>query len=701
MHRMSRPTYTSKPLYVKTEQALEGETWMRRLFRKTLCIMTTLLVLLSLLRFHQASAAPPVKVDHDHQERYEIPRYDDPEELELPVWFNVSVDVWGYYLVVQPYYRINHSVAFSQGMGNETINDFTFWIENITYYGLDLNGEIVYKDTIRDDGIGYNQYNNSTSYEKDVYLAFTYINCTILDYHGPPDNPAYYNVNLTAWVSRRDIAISNVTASPSEVYPSENVSITVDVKNEGAVNETFNVTVYRNDTAIGTQTVSDLAPWNPITLTFNWNTTGAAHGNYEIRAEASIVPDERDISDNTYIDGTVLVRINNPPLDPSRPEGQDSGYAGWMYTYNTNTTDPNVGDQIWYLFDWGDDTNTTVGPYDSGVEAEASHFWQYPGTYNVTVKAKDYFDAWSDWSPPLVVTMTTQPGGGCPFIYAWNGTEYVIDNNLLPASARSNGTEVEDYYRLEQNLAPVYEGDYSYYSLLISEFQQEHSFFDQVQLYAVDHEASVNVAVSPTGEVLTYQNPSAPLSAVDDQGTSWLEELNDIDGNYYEGYNGSYLLLDFGDLNVSEGAKLVIRADPPQKYSIHVQVLDSAQNWNDVATVIPRALWSTDIVDLSSYLPDPNGELKVRLYFTDSHKVDFVGLDTTAQAQIYVEEASLLLAWHSEDGIVTTRLLSDDDIYAELIPEQQITLLFAANKQNGDQRTFIICVKGYYFTINN
>jgi hypothetical protein len=144
-----------------------------------------------------------------------------------------------------------------------------------------------------------------------------------------------------------------------------------------------------------------------------------------------------------------------------------------------------------------------------------------------------------------------------------------------------------------------------------------------------------------------------------------------------------------------------MRADrPPVKTSIHIQVLNSTENWVDVVSIIPRTYWATEIIDLSTYLPS-TGEFKVRLYFTDSHKVDYVGLDTTSQAQIDVQDARLILAYHSDDGVVTTKLRTDDDIYAELIPGQQITLLFAATTQNGGQRTFIIYVKGYYFTLDN
>jgi len=290
-------------------------------------------------------------------------------------------------------------------------------------------------------------------------------------------------------------------------------------------------------------------------------------------------------------------------------------------------------------------------------------------------------------------------GGGCPFMYVWNGTNFVIDNNLLSNSSANNGTEVEDYYRLEQDLVPLYEGYFnSYYSLQISEFQQEHSYLDEVDLFAVDHATDVSVAVSLTGDILTYQSPYAPSSAVDENDTSWLAELSEIDGDYYESCNGSFLVLNFGEVNSSD-AKLILVADPPPltKKSIIIQVLNSSESWVDVVSIIPRVYWATDITDLSEYLPS-DGAL-VRLYFTDIHRVDFVGLDTTPQAEIDVEDANLLWAYHSEEGTVTAELRSDNDVYAELVPDQQITLLFRAPNPDAEARTFIFYVKGYYYTI--
>jgi hypothetical protein len=72
--------------------------------------------------------------------------------------------------------------------------------------------------------------------------------------------------------------------------------------------ETFNVTVYANTATIEAQEIT-LSSGNSITVTFTWNTSGFARGSYTLEAIADTVFGERDIEDNDYIDGVVLVTI--------------------------------------------------------------------------------------------------------------------------------------------------------------------------------------------------------------------------------------------------------------------------------------------------------------------------------------------------------------------------------------------------------
>lgn len=98
--------------------------------------------------------------------------------------------------------------------------------------------------------------------------------------------------------------------------------------------------------------------------------------------------------------------LNRPPEIPSMPSGSTSGKEGSTYTYETDTTDPE-GDQISYMWDWGDGTfSDWIGPFDSGVTASASHIWNERGSFYIKVKAKDTNDAESDWSDELKVSIS-------------------------------------------------------------------------------------------------------------------------------------------------------------------------------------------------------------------------------------------------------------------------------------------------------
>jgi len=95
---------------------------------------------------------------------------------------------------------------------------------------------------------------------------------------------------------------------------------------------------------------------------------------------------------------------STPPEKPSRPNGPTSGNTGESHEYTSTSTDLD-GDEIYYLFDWGDDTYSWVGPYASGQEASASNIWNSQGDFQIRVKAKDDHGKMSPWSDPLSVSM--------------------------------------------------------------------------------------------------------------------------------------------------------------------------------------------------------------------------------------------------------------------------------------------------------
>ena len=104
------------------------------------------------------------------------------------------------------------------------------------------------------------------------------------------------------------IAVVSVKSIKTVVGQGYCDNLEVTAKNFGVYTERFNVTAHANTTAIETQT-PNLTSGNNATLTFTWNTEGFSYGNYTISAYATPVPGQTDTSNNTLIDGWVLVSI--------------------------------------------------------------------------------------------------------------------------------------------------------------------------------------------------------------------------------------------------------------------------------------------------------------------------------------------------------------------------------------------------------
>jgi PKD repeat protein len=124
--------------------------------------------------------------------------------------------------------------------------------------------------------------------------------------------------------------------------------------------------------------------------------------------------------------------------------------VGVEYTYTVDPVqDPN-GDDVFYLFYWGDGT-------DSGWVnvPHASHAWTAVGNYSMKVKAKDSYGALSAWSESLLVQIVpllvgdadgpysgvigeiihfdgSISGGAPPYMYHWDFGDGNTSNVLDP-----------------------------------------------------------------------------------------------------------------------------------------------------------------------------------------------------------------------------------------------------------------------------
>ena len=91
------------------------------------------------------------------------------------------------------------------------------------------------------------------------------------------------------------------------------------------------------------------------------------------------------------------------------------------------TYDPE--NEIYYKIDWGDGSvDNWDGPYNSGEELEITHIYGNQGSYQIKVKAKNQYDAESDWET-LSVSM---PKGKTSFRFlSWFFENHPIIHRLI------------------------------------------------------------------------------------------------------------------------------------------------------------------------------------------------------------------------------------------------------------------------------
>jgi len=156
--------------------------------------------------------------------------------------------------------------------------------------------------------------------------------------------PVFTYITNRAITEAYDIATPDVTPLKTIVGQSYTMNINVTATNQGEFTENFNVTVYANTTSIASQIVT-LSSGNSTTVTFTWNTTGFAKGNYTISAYAWPVPGETDTTDNTYVNGWIIVAM---PGDITGPDDWPDGKVDMRDVYPVakgfgavHVTDPN------------------------------------------------------------------------------------------------------------------------------------------------------------------------------------------------------------------------------------------------------------------------------------------------------------------------------------------------------------------------
>ncbi len=128
----------------------------------------------------------------------------------------------------------------------------------------------------------------------------------------------------------------------------------------------------------------------------------------------------------------------------------------------------------------------------------------------------------------IIVGVIAATKQSCPFVYSWNGTEYVFDAEPY-GGAISRGLEKDDFEELGQ----LREQD-GLYRLKLTNEVDETQFTNLTELWVVDHPPGTRVVPDIQGGLHTVGIPYAPVSAHDAAGNDLLPWLRATDRLIWE-----------------------------------------------------------------------------------------------------------------------------------------------------------------------
>jgi len=143
-----------------------------------------------------------------------------------------------------------------------------------------------------------------------------------------------------------DIAVNGVTPLKTVVGQRYNMEINVTIRNQGDQTTTFNVTTYANNSAVSTIFNTSLPNGGSTILTFTWNTSGFAYGNYTLSAYVPPVPGDTNTANNNCT-CTIPVHVGVPGDVSGTTPGVYDGVVNMkdvaylVSLFNTRPSSPN------------------------------------------------------------------------------------------------------------------------------------------------------------------------------------------------------------------------------------------------------------------------------------------------------------------------------------------------------------------------
>ncbi len=301
------------------------------------------------------------------------------------------------------------------------------------------------------------------------------------------------------------------------------------------------------------------------------------------------------------------------------------------------------------------------------------------------------------------------PGGGCPHVFVETESGFERDNTILSLvageSAGNPAANVRDSYVLQ--CEPMVRG--GKYRFEIREFENEHTYLDQLELLAVDHAEDTNVSVLDDGTIVVHRDHILPTSATTGSGDDVLVELKDVGGAVFKGEAGDEVTLHYV---IPRHASLgfVLRAgekedvlEPEFSSGAGIEALlrvPGSEEFVSMGSFMPREYLAPDARLITEHLAAngiSSGAFEVKLIWHSSHELDFAGIMVPVTFNPLVVESRASSIQHTRSPVSLSQLADTDGSFVELLPGQRVALEFDALPEVvSGNRTFIMRADGHY-----
>lgn len=444
----------------------------------------------------------------------------------------------------------------------------------------------------------------------------------------------------------------------------------------GSVAQTFNT---RNITTTPTANTTYKANFTSENYFF-WNVTGPLKGLYRGESRVFNINANYGNPPSNYYWHTKYRSIYNGQVYWT--DGLPDGCSISFISNRTNTATFTNNYFSKYCGSWADSVIRVYGTVQPGACGCSNQ------TFFEEITLKDRTRP--GYPPP-------PPPGGCPYVYTWNGNNWIEENNILPQSQNPDilGENVTDYYQLYTK--PV-EEDGKYY-LAISEYEEDKSYFDQFKLLVIDHPEETFITIDDSGTVIQFAKPAFFANAQLDSNDVYKQLLS-LDDIKTEVSESDVLSLSFEDVNSGNENWLLLvgQVEPIAKEKVSGTMLSKNNcGKENSATFSSFRLRRNPTYQWVLAPTSSSSTLQIDIAWQEDAQVDYTELSNKLELPFVLNVTELLSATHSALGDKKSELMASDGIFSEMNKNEWIELGFSIPSTiDGMQRSFVFVSNGRY-----